>query len=325
MPSYDAALDAPTDERSRPEQDSAVPDRPIPLMVRIRIGFVRGFLIAYMRSFGLSGLYRLGRFFGTLEYFCDYNRRRRVRRKLTSLFGDELTGVQRKKIAWKYFMRIRCDKMFYTIMDRIPRGKLLNRIKIKGRHIPDDALARGKGLYVALCHYGSHHVAGLMIALLGYKIAGVRDPKESHVRRYIYQKYRETWPEVAAMKLVFTNTFPRVLYRHLQQNGIVASLLDVDPSRAEQMTTHPVQFFGQTQNFLTGPVQMAARCGATILQGFVVSRKNFYYQLIPTQPLIDPAVASAMSEKEMLAFVMQRYADGVEQFVREHPDHVMNI
>lgn len=337
MASQDLAVevDAPSphgepgeDDAARPnllQQEPAQPDRPIPWSVRVRVGFVREFLLLYARCLGMSGLYRLGRIFGFCEYLVDHRRRGRVHRKLTSLFGDEMPKPLRRRHVQRYFMRVRCDKMFYTIMDRIPRGKLLNRIKIKNKHYADDALTRGKGLYVALCHYGSHHVAGLMMALMGYKIAGVRDAKESHVRRYIYQKYRETWPEVAEMKLVYSNKFPRVQYRHMQANGIVASLLDVDRRRGDHLKTRKIDFFGKPRHFLCGPIQMAVRCGATVIQGFVVSRKDFYYQLIATPPLIDPDKASALSEDEMLEIVMPCYAQNVEAFVREHPDHVMNI
>ena len=151
--------------------------RPIPLLIRARIWFVRCFLMAWVRLFSMSGLYKLGQLFGTLEYLTDYKRHRRVRNKLRSLFKDEFPPAWHRRMAWRYFMRIRCDKMFYTIMDRIPRGKLMNRIKMFGRENLDAALADGKGVYVALCHFGAHHVAGLMTALLGYRLAGVREPR----------------------------------------------------------------------------------------------------------------------------------------------------
>ncbi len=296
----------------------------VPLMVRARISLVRAFLLLYARCFGMSGLYLLGRFFGTLEYLTDYNRRRRVHRKLIDLFDGDYTPAERRRIAQRYFMRIRCDKMFYTIMDRIPRNKLLNRIKFKGGRNIDEALTKGNGCYAALCHFGSHHVAGLMMALMGYKIAGVRDPKESHVRRYIQNKYQETFPEVAAMRMVHASSFPRILYRHLRGNGILASLLDVDRRRGDHTKTHPVTFFGREREWLIGPLQMALRCGSPIVQGFVVSRRNFYYRLIATPPLIDTQ-ALGRDEPAVIAEVLHRYAQGVERFARAHPDHLMNI
>lgn len=308
---------APQGEASR-----AAP-KPIPATTRLRIWFVRSFLLTWIRCFSLSGLYQLGRFFGLLEYLVDYKRRRRVSAKLYSLFKDERTVAWRRGVARKYFMRIRCDKMFYIIMDRIPRGKLMNRIKLKGKENIDRALADGRGLYVALCHFGSHHIAGLMMALLGYELAGVRDQKESAVRRYIQQKYRETFLEVSAMQMFAATSFPRGIYRHLQDNKIVASLLDADRKRGEHTKTYPATIFGEQRAFLIGPLQIAIRCGSKTLQGFVVSRRNFYYQLIVTESLIDPD--TVVDEAETLSQVIQRYADGVEAFARRHPDHLMNI
>ena len=296
---------------------------PIPAFVRFRIATVRAFLMGWVACFSLSGLYKLGRLFGTLEYLTDYKRRRRVDQKLRLFFKEHRPPSWRRRMTRRYFMRIRCDKMFYTIMDRIPRSKLMKRIKLQGgRHI-DEALASERGVYVALCHFGSHHIAGLMMALLGYHIGGVRDPKESHVRRYIQQKYRETFPEVSKMRMFPATSFPRGIYRYLRGNRIVASLLDADRKRAEHTKTAPVRLFGEERQLLIGPLQIAIRCGATTLQGFVVSRRNFYYQLILTPPLIDSETVK--DEDEIIAGVLQRYADGVEQFAHQRPDHLMNI
>lgn len=316
----------PDDDRSAesPEKNAPAPDRPIPWLVRARIAFVRGFLMTYARCFGLSGLYKLGQGFATLEYLSDYKRRRRVDRKLVQYFRDQFSPAQRRRITWRYFMRVRCDKMFYTIMDRIPRGKLMNRIKTKGKEHVDAALTDGKGIYIALCHFGAHHVAGLMGALMGYDIAGVRDGRESHVRRYIQNKYRETFPEVAKMNIVLASSFPRMLYRHLKKNGVVASLLDVERQRGDNTKTVPVTLFGETRNLLAGPAQIAIRNGAPIVQGFVVSRRNFYYQLIVTPPLLDPSQAHG-DEDAVVTDLLQRYAVGVEAFAKRHPDHLMNI
>jgi lauroyl/myristoyl acyltransferase len=326
MPSTEPIIqgDRPANREDRLEAASASPDRPIPWIVRARIALVRGFLMTYARCFGLSGLYKLGQAFATMEYLSDYNRRRRVHRKLVQYFGDRYSPAQRRRITWRYFMRVRCDKMFYTIMDRIPRAKLMNRIKPKGQEHVDAALARGKGVYLALCHFGAAHVAGLMGALKGYDIAGVRDGRESHVRRYIQNKYRETFPEVAKMNIVLASSFPRMLYRHLQKNGVVASLLDVERQRGDNTKTVPVTLLGETRNILAGPVQIALRNGAPTLQGFVVSRRNFYYQLIVTPPLLDPAKARG-NEDAAITETLQHYAAGVEAFAKRHPDHLMNI
>ena len=321
MPSQDVPVDVPRENDAGPA--APAPEKPIPLYTRFRIGFVRSFLMLWIRCFSLSGLYLLGRAFGTIEYLTDYRRRRRVRVALHDMFKDDYPASWYRHMSRRYFMRVRCDKMFYTIMDRIPRAKLMNRIKIKGRKHVDAALSKGNGAYIALCHFGSFHVAGLLGALSGYDIVGVRDPKESHVRRYIQKKYQETFPEVARMKLFYSGQFPREIYRQFRAGGLVASLLDVGRIRGQHLKTCAVRIFGENREFLVGPVQMAIRSRAPTIQSFVVSRKNFYYQMIATPPLCEPT--GQEDEEKLLPQVMQRYADGVEAFAREHPDHLMNI
>jgi lauroyl/myristoyl acyltransferase len=324
MSAQDVAVDIPSSENPRDGAVSAVEidERPIPFFVRVRIWLVRAFLVLWVRCFSLSGLYFLGRVFGTLEYLIDYRRRGRVKALLKTMFKSDYSPVWASKVTRQYFMRIRCDKMFYTILDRIPRNKIMKRIKFTGKKHLEAVLAQKKGVYVAICHFGSFHVAGLLGALMGYDIIGVRDPKVSHVRRYIQKKYRDTFPEIARMKMFYSGAFPREIYRQLKSGGIVASLADVSRQRG-QLRTVPVKIFGETRTFLTGPLQIAIRVGAQSIQCFVVSRRKFYYQLIVTPPICEPTGND--NEETLLPQVMQRYADGVEHFAHEYPDHLMNI
>jgi lauroyl/myristoyl acyltransferase len=321
-----SAACAEADSRSAtpaPEGTGELPEGPVPTFTLIRIVAVRMFLTGWMRCFGLWGLYKLGQFFAIFEFACDYRRRGRVERKLISYFKDEFSRRQRIAISLRYFIRVRCDKMFYTIMDRVPRDRILARVREFNIERLHDAMARKKGVYAALCHFGSHYVAGLIMALKGYEMAGFRDPKQSAVRNYIQRKYRETFPEIARMKVFPASNFPRAIYRHLQSNYIVASLIDAERKRGETTKTHPVTIFGEQRNYLIGPLQIAIRCGSPILQGFVVSRRNFYYDLIVAQPLHLPEEKG--DEDQLVSDVIQRYATAVEQFARNHPDHLMNI
>lgn len=298
-------------------------EHPVPFFTLLRIRLVRFMLLALLRCFTLSGLYLIGCAFAVGEYVVDFRRRGRVHRKLIEYFKDEATPSFRRRYALRYFMRIRCDKMFYTIMDRIPRDKIVNRVELTGIQNIDDGLEQGRGVYVALCHFGSHHIAGLLMALLGYELAGVRDGKESAVRRYIQFRYTETFPEIRRMRMFAANSFPRGIYRHLQQNKIVASLLDADRKRGEHTKTEPVHLFGEARNVLIGPLQIAIRCDSEILQGFIVSKPYYRYEVVVTPPLIDRR--PEMKEPEIVREILKQYVAGVEDFARHNPDHLMNI
>ncbi len=287
---------------------------------RFKYAVVRGFLWGWARCFSLKGLYLFGQFFGTCEYLVNHKRRRKFRDRLAVIYGDRLTDALARRATWRHFMRIRCDKLFYLIFDRLPREKILNRVRFFGKEILDEALARNRGAYVALSHYGSQHVAGLLMALLGYRVAGVRDRNEGPLRKYVQDKYAETFPEFRAIRVFFADSFPRDLYRCFESGYILGSAPDVEHERGAHLKTLPVEIFGQRREFLTGPVRIALRCGAPILQGFVVSRRDFYFRLIVEGPLVDPAVEK--DDTETLATTMQRYADHIEAHVRKYPCHI---
>ncbi len=292
------------------------------LYTRFKFAAVRAFLIGWVKLFSLRGLYYFGRFFGTLEYLINFKRRARYAAELRRVLRAAPPASRVRKITLSYFHRTRCDKLFYLIFDRLPRDKIMSRIRFHGRQHLDDALARGCGVYVMLSHVGSHHVAGLLMALLGYKCAGVRDRNEGVLRAFMQEMYARTFPEFAAIRILYADSFPRDIYRCFQENRVVGSALDVGRVRGMSLKTCPVRIFGESREFLTGTLQVALRCHATILQAFVVSRPNFYFRLIVKPPLYVPVEGAAAPE---IADLMQQYADGIEAHVLEHPDHLSRV
>lgn len=317
-----SAADSPSSVRDT-GRDPRPPERRMGLYSRLKFGFVRWLLWGWARAFSLKGLYLLGRGFGTLEYWVNFNRRRRYRLALAAAFPEGMYRSRRERIVLEHFRRTRCDKMLYLIFDRLPKDKILRRIKFHGRQHVDDAITRGNGVYVMLSHHGSHHVAGLLMALLGYKCAGVRDRNEGAIRVYVQEKYAETFPEFAAIKVLYADSFPRDIFRCFRENRVVGTALDVGRIRGLALKTCPVQIFGETREFLTGTLQIALRCKATILQAFVVSRPNFYYRLIAMPAMHIPETPD--ENPELVAELMQKYADGIQTHVREYPDHMSRV
>ncbi|HSW44971.1 MAG TPA: hypothetical protein VLM89_05325 [Phycisphaerae bacterium] len=303
---------------SKPEGESSG----IGPFTRFKYMIVRGFLWGWARCFSLKGLYLFGQFFGTIEYLVNHKRRRRFRERFQETFGSHADQIRVPvgRLCRQHIMRTRCDKLFYLIFDKLPREKIINRLKFHNREFLDDVLKRGKGAYICMSHNGSHHVAVLLMALSGYKVAGVRDPNEGTLRRYVQEKYEETFPEFRAIRMFYTDTYPRDLYRCFQEQYILGSALDVNRLRGLHLKTAKVTIFGREREFLIGPMQIALRCKAPILQGFVVSRKNFYFHLIGTPPLIDPDKAG--DTPEILQTAMQHYADNIAAHLLKYPDHI---
>ncbi len=305
-------------------EPAAREERSLGWYTRAKFALVRWFLWAWTRAFSLKGLYVFGRWFGTAEYLINFKRRARYRRELRRVFPEGLERARETAIVREYFCRTRCDKLFYLIFDKLPRDKILRRIRFHGREELDRLLARGRGVYIMLSHHGSHHVAGLLMALLGYRCAGVRDRNEGALRQYMQEKYTETFPEFAAIRVLYADTFPREIYRCFRDNFVVGTALDVSRVRGLALKTCPVRIFGESREFLTGTLQIALRSSAAIAQGFVVSRPNFYFRLVVNTLFVSEETGD-LDTPERVSELMQSYADGIAAHVREHPDHLSRI
>ncbi len=288
-----------------------------------KFAVLRGLLWLVIKTTGLGGLYLLCELFGTCEWLVNYKRRRRFHQRMKSIFKQDYDAAKMRRVCRLYFVRMRCDRIFFLVFDLIPKEDILRRIRFPNRSLIDDSLTRGKGVYLALSHAGAHHIAALLMCFLGYKIAGVRDDQEGPLRRYIQQRPAASSCQVRPVKMFYSGTFPRDIYRWFEGNGLLGSTLDVDPERDPGLRSVPVRIFNETQHYLTGPLQIALRCGAAIHQSFIVSHPNFHYELLACEKLVDPDTSE--DTPETLQNAIQRYAANIEAHLRERPDHISRI
>jgi lauroyl/myristoyl acyltransferase len=290
---------------------------------RLSFGCVRAVLRVTLAMFGLRGLYRICRGFGTLEYLINHKRRRRIRAMLRSVFGRELEAPRRRALVRRHFMRQRCDKTFYLIGDMLTSAQMKNCLRFENREMVDAAFARGKGIYALLSHHGAHHIIGQTMSTLGYRVGAVRDPNEGPLRTYMQSLWAKKHPDLPQPEVIYADEFVRRIYRLLRENCALGSALDVTRVRDPRLKSVPVQIFGETRHFLTGTLQIALRCRATIVQAFLVSCDDFVYQLEVLGPMADPDTAT--ESPELIADIMQRYADNIAEYARRYPDQLSRV
>ena len=271
----------------------------------------------------LPGLHWFGRVFGTFEWLINYKRRRRFATALRQVLGREATGAERRRWTREYFTRSRCDKLFYLVFDRVAREKAVTLLTIGNQELLDRALARGRGAYMAMSHHGALHVVSLLMALRGYKTAGVRDRREGAMRRYIQRRFDRRYPEFARMRVLYADSFPREIYRCLSEGYVLGSAMDVSRVRQPNQKTEEVTIFGETRPFPSGPLRIAHRCRAPVLQAFVLPGNGFRYRLEIVGVLIDPDLST--NEDLAVAEAMRMYATNVESYVRASPSLLTRV
>ncbi|MHC4067111.1 MAG: lysophospholipid acyltransferase family protein [Planctomycetota bacterium] len=283
----------------------------------------RAFCSAFAACFSLRGLYLFGQLFGTLEWLINYKRRRRFGRQMRQLLGESLTSRQRGQACRRFFMRSRCDKIFYLIFDKIPREQALSRLQVNGAELLDEVLQRGRGCFVAMSHHGTYHVGAMLMSLHGYRLVGVRDRHEGGIRRFVQTMYERRYPESQPLRVLYADSYPRDIYRCFQENYLVGAALDIQRDRGRPKRTVRINLLGQQREVMAATVQIALRCGAGVLQAFVISGKDFHYRLDLLGPLLSDANAPA--SEESLEPVMQLYADNIGRYLRKYPCHVSRL
>ncbi len=276
-----------------------------------------------LAALSLNGMYRMARWFGTAEWMINYKRRRRFASLLEQVWGSKPTTQARRAATREFFIRSRWDKLFYLLFDCIPRERAMSLLGFGNRELLDAAVAHGKGVYCALSHHGAHHVIGMLMSLNGYKVAGVRDRREGGLRRWVQERYDNKYPEFRRARILYSDSYPRDIYRCLQDGFLLGSAMDVGRLRHPNQKTEEVTIFGERQPFITGPLRIAVRCRVPILQAFIIPHQKLGYRVDFLELQSDPA--KMMDEEATVAEAIRKYAANVEQYVRESPWLVSRI
>ncbi len=278
---------------------------------------------AILTVFSLGGLYHFGRLFGTVEYLFDFKRRRRFRKVLAKILERKPTRAERRKWTHDFFVKTRCDKLFYLILDRLPRDKAAAILTIDDEPLLRQCVDRGHGVFFALSHLGSQHIVGVLLASKGYKIAGVRDRNESGLRRYVQDRLDRRQDESWRIRMLFADSFARDIFRCYHDGCIMGSAIDLNRLRGENQKAEFVDMFGDKRPILTSPMRIALRCKAPVLHGFILHESHFRYRFELVGMLIDPETVE--DEETAIKQAAQTYAHHLEVKLKTRPSLVTRI
>lgn len=181
------------------------------------------------------------------------NLRRVVGPAVSELRMDRLVGDAVRSYARYWLETFRLPKMDHD--------DILARTVAEGAEHLDEAIARGKGVVLALPHQGNWDVASLWLVAYGQRFTTVveRLKPESLFDRFV--AYRES----LGMEVLALTGGPRppseVLAERLRAGRVICLLADRDLSRSGV----EVQFFGEAARLPGGPALLAATTGAALL------------------------------------------------------------
>jgi lauroyl/myristoyl acyltransferase len=241
---------------------------------------------------------------GTAWYWFSTKQRRAALDNYAAVLGRERSDPEVARVARHAFQNYGRMLTDFVLMGSLTPNELIERTTVDGRAHLDAALARGRGVIMAVPHMGSWDVAGSYAAALGYQISAVAERFPGSLNDAVVQ----TRQRFGLSVIMLGRAAVRGLTEALSANRIVALLCDL-----EQGPGMEVSFFGRRAIVPGGPAALALKTGAALLPAtqYATSPGRHHIQL-------DPALSvHAGDTKEHL---MQRVVDRFEEFIRERPD-----
>ena len=234
------------------------------------------------------------------------NLRRVVGPRVSELRMDRLVGDALRSYSRYWLETFRLPKMDAAEVARRAEQNT------EGIAFVDEAMARGKGMVVALPHMGNWDVAAIWLVHHGIPFTTVAErlKPESLFDRFV--EYRES----LGMEVLALTGHERppmdVLTERLRAGKAVCLVADRDLSR----NGVEVQFFGEATRMPGGPALLAATTGATLLPVSLWFTDDGGWGQRIGAPIDVPAEGSL---RERVAVTTQRLADVFAREIAAHP------
>jgi len=241
---------------------------------------------------------------GSAWFLLSSGQRRAALENYAAVLGSEPGDPRVGRVARRAFQNYGRMLMDFLLLGSLSPEELGKRMSHDGREHLDAALARGRGVIMAIPHMGSWDMAGSYAASLGYRVWAVAEKFPGSLNDAVVST-RESF----GLKVVgLGRSAVRTLNEALRDNGVIALVCDL-----EQGPGVPVRFFGRRAIVPGGPAALALKNGAAVITAapYATSYGHYHVHLDP------PMQVSGDDTREGL---MQRVIDRFEDFIRERPD-----
>ena len=192
----------------------------------------------------------------------------------------------------------------FLLMGSLTKEELIKRTDVEGLEHVDAALARGKGMIMALPHMGSWDNTGSVGGALGYPIMAVTGRFPGSLNDAVVR----TRERYGLQVLLVGRPAVREIIQALEANRMVGLVCDQEEGPGVE-----VRFFGRRALVPGGPAALALKTGAALIPGYQLMNPSGRHQIRLEAPLMWP-------EGETKENLMQRVVHRFEAFIKERPD-----
>ena len=241
---------------------------------------------------------------GTAWFWLNTKQRRAALGNYAAALGLDPSDPEVARVARRAFQNYGRMVLDFLLMGSLTKEDLIKRTDIDGLEHLDAALARGRGVILALPHMGSWDNTGSYGGALGYPITAVTGRFPGSLNDAVV----ETRERYGLQVLLVGRPAVRGIIQALNANRIVGLVCD-----QEEGPGVDVRFFGRSAVVPAGAAALALKTGAALMPGY-------QYMPSPGRHHIHLEGALSRSEGETKENLMQRVVNRFETYIRERPD-----
>src|SRR5467141_779348 len=241
---------------------------------------------------------------GAAWYWLSPGQRHAALDNYAAALGRRPTDPEVARVARRAFQNYGRMLMDFLLIGSLTPDELAERVTLGGREDLEAALARGRGVIMAVPHMGSWDMAGAYAGALGYQISAVAERFPGSLNDAVVA----TRERFGLNVITLGRAAVRGINEALAANHVVALLCDL-----EQGPGLSVNFFGRRGTVPGGPAAFALKTGAALLPAcqYATAAGRYHVHL-------DPALAA--HEGDTKETLMQRVIGRFEDFIKERPD-----
>jgi KDO2-lipid IV(A) lauroyltransferase len=241
---------------------------------------------------------------GTAWFWLNSSQRRAALETYAAALGLDRSDPVVASVARRAFQNYGRMLLDFLLMGSLTKEELIQRTDIDGRGHVDAALARGRGVLLALPHMGSWDNTGSFGGALGYPITAVTGRFPGSLNDAV-AKTRERY---GLQVLLVGRPAVREIIQALRANRMVGLVCDQEEGPGVE-----VRFFGRRALVPAGAAALALKTGAALMAGY-------QYMTPLGRHHIHLEAALSWADGETKENLMQRIVHRFEAFIRERPD-----
>lgn len=252
------------------------------------------------------------KFAGGLFYYIMGLRRDVAHENFAHVLGKPTNDPEVHRVARQSFQNFALllrDVMLYPSMSM---AELNERVSLHHAEYLDQVFALDKGMVVVSVHFGN---MDLLSAVLADKFGPITVVAETlqpiQLMNFLTRIRKEHQVLLYPYEIA-----PRKILQALKRNEMTAFLLDFGVTHHLDITTVPVNFFGEMTDFPAGPAQLALLTGAPIVVGHTEITNDGHIEGYATPPII---VKKTGNRQHDMQVTMQEIATRIEGFIQRAP------